>query len=99
MKLKKVLRYICCYTALIALLGASFAIPTTLADGADAELHEVVIAASPSSQGIGGIILLDAAVYFYGGCCYHLYANDVRAELLVPEGVEIIQGAIGKVFQ
>lgn len=66
--------------------------PLVFADGADAELHDVEVTASPSSQGSGGVIIVDAAVYFFGGCCYHLYANDVTATLEVPEGIEIIDG-------
>lgn len=85
-------KYICYYTAIIALLGTLIAVPSALADGADAELHDVEVTASPSSQGIGGIILVDATVYFYGGCCYHLYANDVTAELSVPDGIDINEG-------
>jgi hypothetical protein len=81
------------YCSLIAiLLIPLITAPTAVADGADAELHNVEITASPSSQGRGGIIILDAAVYFYGGCCYHLFANDVTANLTAPEGIEVIQG-------
>jgi hypothetical protein len=66
--------------------------PSVFADGADAELHDVEVTASPSSQGLGGVVIVDASVHFYGGCCYHLYANDVTANLEVPEGLEIIDG-------
>jgi hypothetical protein len=77
---------------IILFFVAVIASPSVFADGADAELHDVDVTASPSSQGSGGVIIVDAAVYFFGGCCYHLYANDVMATLEVPEGLEIIDG-------
>lgn len=69
------------------------------ADGADAELHNVEVLASPSSQGLGGLIIIDAAAYFYGGCCYHLFANDVTANLTVPEGLDIIDGPSPEIYE
>jgi hypothetical protein len=62
------------------------------AAGADAELHNVDVSASPSSQGVGGEIIVDAAVYIYGGCCYHLFAFEVTANISVPDGIDVISG-------
>lgn len=92
MRFKKFFRYSLFYCVIILLFVALIASPSVFADGADAELHDVEVTASPSSQGSGGVIMVDAAVYFFGGCCYHLYANDVTAILEVPEGLEIIDG-------
>ncbi|UCG69866.1 MAG: hypothetical protein JSV09_02255 [Thermoplasmata archaeon] len=92
MNMKKLHMYLF-YISLIAILSIPLiTAPTAVADGADAELHEVEVTASPSSQGRGGIIIVDAAALFYGGCCYHLYANEVTANLTAPEGIEVIQG-------
>ena len=42
-------RYVCYYSVTIALLCTLIAVPSALADGADAELHDVEVTASPSS--------------------------------------------------
>jgi hypothetical protein len=87
------LRYIIITLGLMASITLC---PLAMGDGADAELNQVEVSASPSSQGVGGIILLDAAVSFYGGCCYHLYANDVTAILSAPDGIDILSGPTPK---
>ncbi|UCF09064.1 MAG: hypothetical protein JSW28_05105 [Thermoplasmata archaeon] len=74
-------------------------LPAASADGADAELHEIDVSASPSVQGIGGEIIVDAAVYFFGGCCYHLYAFDVTANLSAPEEVTVITGPAPELYE
>lgn len=93
--------YLLCYLTVIFILFASFLsiANSTLGDGADAQLHDVEVIASPSVQGIGGYIEVDAAVLFYGGCCYHLYAYDVKAYLTAPEGLEIIEGPTPEVHE
>ena len=93
------LGYVWYYFAFAAILCAMAIIPSAQADGADAELHDVEVTASPSSQGRGGAIFVDAAVNFYGGCCYHLYANDVTATLLAPEEIEITAGPIPEEYK
>lgn len=85
-------RYAVFLAVMMILLGTQVVFPTAMADGADAELHNVELLASPSSQGLGGVIIIDAAAYFYGGCCYHLYANDVTANLTAPEDIVVLSG-------
>ena len=58
----------------------------------DAKLDQVVLTPTPSQIGVGGEVTLDAAVYIYGGCCYHLWAYDVTPELTLPENAELISG-------
>ncbi len=64
--------------------------PTASAGGQDATFDSVKAKAVPSMQGIGGEVRIEALADFYGGCCYHLYANDVKAELKVPENIRIV---------
>lgn len=89
---RKLHRLLALHIACLILLSILITSPLVIADGGDAELHDVEVTASPSSQGIGGIIIVDAAVHFYGGCCYHLFANEVTANLSAPEGLDIIDG-------
>jgi len=65
-------------------------IPNASAGGQDAEFDSVSAKAIPPMQGLGGEILIEATADFYGGCCYHLFARDVKAELIVPENVRIV---------
>jgi hypothetical protein len=64
-------------------------LPETIAGGQDATFDSIKINAVPSMQGVGGNIELEVLANFFGGCCYHLYAFDVKAELVVPENVQI----------
>ncbi len=81
-----------------SILFISLFTPGVHAAGADAELHNVEVSLSPSSQGLGGLIIVDAAAFFYGGCCYHLFANEVTANLTVPEGIEILEGPSPEIY-
>lgn len=65
-------------------------IPYASAGGQDAEFDSINTMAIPPMQGLGGEILIEATADFYGGCCYHLFARDVKAELVVPENVRIV---------
>jgi len=80
------------YSIIITIFLIPFMAPNAAAAGADAELHNVDITASPSSQGVGGEIMVDAAVYIFGGCCYHLYAFEVTANISAPEGISVLTG-------
>ncbi len=60
----------------------------------DAKLDEVRLSANPKVIGIGGKVTLQAAVYFYGGCCYHLWAYDVSVNISIPEDMELIDGPV-----
>lgn len=86
-------KHITLYCLIIAvLLFIPLMASNATAAGADAELHNVDVTTSPSSQGVGGEIIVDAAVYIYGGCCYHLYAFEVRANIATPEGITVVSG-------
>jgi hypothetical protein len=65
-------------------------IPPASAGGQDATFDSVSGKAIPPVQGVGGELNIEASADFFGGCCYHLYAHDVKAELIVPEDVQII---------
>ncbi len=66
--------------------------PSASAGGEDANLHSVQISATPSTQGVGGIVTVRAVAQLYGGCCYNLYADDLTAELTLPDGVILLGG-------
>ncbi len=70
------------------------------AAGEDAEFNSIELTATPQVQGMGGEIVISALANFFGGCCYHLYAYDVSAELEVPAILKITstpQGTIKEV--
>ena len=85
-------------TALIVLalmiLGAPiFTADKVSASGANAATFDrIEISADPSVQGIGGEMKITVTAYFYGGCCYSLYANDIIPELILPEGLNFSSG-------
>ncbi|UCE74232.1 MAG: hypothetical protein JSV56_00625 [Methanomassiliicoccales archaeon] len=92
MKSSSSYQYLFYYAIMIVMIGGLLTIPLASAAGVDADLHNVEVSALPSYQGRGGPIIVDAAVYVYGGCCYHLYAFEVTANLTVPESIEILEG-------
>jgi hypothetical protein len=57
-----------------------------------AEMEDVVFTATPYTQGLGGQVALDAELSFFGGCCYPLFAYDIKAEIFIPDNVELISG-------
>lgn len=65
-------------------------IPPASAGGQDATFDSISGKAIPPVQGVGGELKIEASADFFGGCCYHLFAHDVKAELIVPEDVRII---------
>ena len=80
---------VCVFFITIILLSL---LPTVSAGGQDATFDSVEVKAIPPMQGVGGDIKIEASANFFGGCCYHLYAKDVKAELNVlnaPEKVQI----------
>jgi hypothetical protein len=62
------------------------------AGGEDANMGDADLTATPDTQGQGGHITIEAAIPFYGGCCYALYGYDVTAVLDVPKDVQIVSG-------
>ena len=72
-------------------------IPTVSAGGDDAEFNSIEPVATPRVQGMGGEITIRVKANFFGGCCYHLYAHDVSAELVLPDGVELISTPLGTI--
>lgn len=64
-------------------------VPSVTATTQDAEFDSVTVEAIPPIQGIGGDLEIVATANFFGGCCYHLYARDVKAELEVPDNIRI----------
>lgn len=65
-------------------------IPTASADGQDATYDSVELKAVPPVQGVGGEVRIEATAKFFGGCCYILYAHDVKAELNTPQNISIV---------
>lgn len=57
-----------------------------------ATFDRIEISADPSIQGLGGEITVTVTAYFYGGCCYSLFANDIVPELVIPEGLNVSSG-------
>ena len=88
-KIRKVIIFI-----LFTIITSTFLLSTLAlnasADGQAATFDSLDIKAIPPVQGVGGEVKIEATANFYGGCCYHLYANDVNAELFVPEDAKII---------
>ena len=64
-------------------------VPFTSAAGLDAEFNSIDLNVTPRIQGRGGEIIVSATANFFGGCCYHLYAYDIAADLEVPENINI----------
>ncbi len=80
-------------TMLLLMLILFTALPLASASGQDATFDSVEVSAMPAVQGMGGEIRINAVANFFGGCCYHLYAHDIKAELNVlndPENVKLI---------
>jgi hypothetical protein len=80
-------------TVLYLLMSMIFFItlfPIANAGGQDATFDSIDVTAVPSMQGVGGEINLEVKANFFGGCCYHLFAYDVKAELTAPENVQIL---------
>ncbi len=65
-------------------------VPHASAGGQDATFDSIEVTAVPSLQGVGGQITIEVRANFFGGCCYYLYAYDVKAELTVPENVQLL---------
>jgi hypothetical protein len=63
----------------------------------DATFDSITPTASPPVQGIGGEVRIEVSAKFYGGCCYHLFAYDVKPELITPNKVQIIGSSPKKV--
>jgi hypothetical protein len=72
-------------------------IPPVSAAGDDAEFNSIELSATPRVQGIDGEITIRAKANFFGGCCYHLYAYDVIAELVLPDEVELLSDIPGTI--
>ncbi len=57
-----------------------------------AVIYEMNVSASPAVQGKDLPIEITAEVGFGGACCYTVYAHDVKAEILLPENITLIEG-------
>jgi hypothetical protein len=75
---------------LLIFIMSTILLPISSAGGQDATFDSIEVTAVPSVQGVGGEIKLEVKANFFGGCCYHLFAFDVKAELTVPENVQIL---------
>ncbi|MHA1933377.1 MAG: hypothetical protein ACW96X_12605 [Promethearchaeota archaeon] len=60
----------------------------------DAKMTNVTLTAIPYRQGIGGEVIIDASVPFFGGCCYPLFAYNVKATIIIPNDVELVKGQL-----
>ncbi|MGA1820297.1 MAG: hypothetical protein ACMUHU_04730 [Thermoplasmatota archaeon] len=73
---------------------AMFVTEKASASGSQAATFDhVEMIVDPSIQGYGGEMTVTLTCYFYGGCCYSLFANDIVPGLEVPEGLSIKDGA------
>jgi hypothetical protein len=78
---------------LIALLSLTLAVPAVSGAGSQAATFDrIVVVPSSNVQGMGGEVEVSIVAYLYGGCCYSLFANDVRPMLEVPEGLTLLSG-------
>lgn len=78
---------------LILVISSTMVPPTVSGSGSQAATFDrIVVEASPSVQGYGGIMEVTVTAYFYGGCCYSLFANDIIPQLEVPGGFNVISG-------
>jgi hypothetical protein len=77
---------------IILVVGLNFATLNVIAGTEDAEMADVSLSATPSRQGLGGEMIIDAAIDFFGGCCYPLWAYNVQATINIPENVELTDG-------
>jgi hypothetical protein len=55
-------------------------------------MKDLELKATPSTQGLGGEVEIEASVSFFGGCCYPLFAYDIEVVLDVPENVDVVKG-------
>lgn len=65
------------------------------ADGSGSQaatFDEVTIEVSPFVQGYGGEVQVTLRAYFYGGCCYSLFANDITPGMDIPENLTLVSG-------
>jgi hypothetical protein len=85
---KRISRYVFLFSILILLILPL--LPNASAGGQDATFDSVELKAVPLIQGVGGEIQIESTANFFGGCCYHLFAFDVKAELKVPDSVRIV---------
>ncbi len=53
----------------------------------DATFEKIEIEVTPSIQGVGGTMEVKVIAYFFGGCCYQLFAEDITCSLEVPVGL------------
>jgi hypothetical protein len=87
----KIRRIFNCIIVIIFLFSIIFSItPSASASGQDATFESIKINITPPKQGIGGEIQIECIAEFYGGCCYHLYAYDVKGVLNAPENITVI---------
>ena len=77
---------------LLLVAGPLFFAPNALAGTEDATMSDLIITATPHRQGVGGEILIDASISFFGGCCYPLFAYDIETTIFLPENVEMVSG-------
>lgn len=57
-----------------------------------ATFDRIELDVTPNVQGLGGELEVQVTCYFYGGCCYPLFANDIVPELEVPDGLTLLSG-------
>ncbi|MGA1849001.1 MAG: hypothetical protein ACMUHB_06640, partial [Thermoplasmatota archaeon] len=75
---------------LLMMLGAVLVpVPVSASGSQAATFDRLEVNTEPSIQGLGGEITVNVVAYFYGGCCYSLFANDIVPTLEVPGGLNI----------
>jgi hypothetical protein len=78
--------------SLLLLLSLPLLSLNSVAGTEDAEMKDLELKATPSTQGLGGEVEIEASVSFFGGCCYPLFAYDIEVVLDVPENVDVVKG-------
>jgi hypothetical protein len=77
----------------MSLLFLALAILPQVQAAPEAVIYEIDVFASPAVQGKGLPIDITSDLGFGGACCYTVYADDVSAEIFLPENLTLISGS------
>lgn len=80
-------RFFICITVLIIITSL---IPTVQASP-EVIIYEIETVAKPKVQRLGAPIELTCDIGFGGACCYTVYANEMEAEIVLPENITLFE--------
>jgi hypothetical protein len=81
--------------AVLLLVGVFSLILSDEVDGSGSQaatFDRIELEVTPTVQGMGGEFEVTVTCYFYGGCCYPLFSNDIIPDLEIPPGLTLISG-------